>query len=199
MAKKSLPLSEVYRLIEPGPVVLVSTMSGKKTNIMTMSWHMMVDFEPPIIACVMSNRDYSFDALKKTKECVINIPTVELAKKVVACGNISGKDIDKFKKFGLTPSAAACVRSPLIDECYANLECKVIDTKLAPKYNIFILEVLRAWIDRPQTPPHHPSSGQRQVRGGRRDHQAAFQDEIAFSLGISVIRNADVPCNSQVL
>jgi flavin reductase (DIM6/NTAB) family NADH-FMN oxidoreductase RutF len=168
MAKKSLPLSEVYRLIEPGPVVLVSTMSGKKTNIMTMSWHMMVDFEPPIIACVMSNRDYSFDALKGTKECVINIPTVELAKKVVACGNTSGKDIDKFKKFGLTPSAAACIRAPLIDECYANLECKVIDTKLATKYNIFILEVVRAWIDRSQKHPrtiHHQGNGRFVVDG----------------------------------
>ena len=162
MAKKSLPLSEVYRLIEPGPVGLVSTMSGKKTNIMTMSWHMMVDFEPPIIACVMSNRDYSFDALKKTRECVINIPTVELAKKVVACGNASGRDIDKFKKFGLTPSAAACVRAPLIDECYANLECKVIDTKLVNKYGIFILEVAGAWIDRSQKHPrtiHHLGKG----------------------------------------
>lgn len=162
MAKKSLPLSEVYRLIEPGPVVLVSTMSGKKTNIMTMSWHMIVDFEPPIIACVMSNRDYSFDALKKTKECVINIPTVELAKKVVACGNTSGKDIDKFKKFGLTPSAAACIRAPLIDECYANLECKVIDTKLAAQYNIFIVEVVKAWINLAQRNPrtiHHHGCG----------------------------------------
>ena len=68
MAKRPLPLGEVYRLIEPGPVVLVSTMSGGRANIMTMSWHMMVDFEPPIIACVMSNRDYSFEALKKTRE-----------------------------------------------------------------------------------------------------------------------------------
>jgi hypothetical protein len=66
MAKRPLPLGKVYRLIEPGPVVLVST-SGR-ANIMTMSWHMMVDFEPPIIACVMSNRDYSFEALKKTRE-----------------------------------------------------------------------------------------------------------------------------------
>ena len=79
MAKKSLPLSEVYRLIEPGPVVLVSTMRGRRPNVMTMSWHMMVDFEPPIIACVISNRDYTFETLKKTKECVINIPTMELA------------------------------------------------------------------------------------------------------------------------
>jgi flavin reductase (DIM6/NTAB) family NADH-FMN oxidoreductase RutF len=168
MAKQSLPLSEVYRLIEPGPVVLVSTMSGKKMNIMTMSWHMMVDFEPPIIACVMSNRDYSFAALKKTRECVINIPTVELAKKVVACGNTSGKDIDKFKKFGLTPSAAACVRAPLIDECYANLECRVIDTTLVNKYGIFILEGVKAWIDRSQKHPrtiHHHGNGRFVVDG----------------------------------
>ena len=155
-------------MIEPGPVVLVSTMSGKKTNIMTMSWHMMVDFEPPIIACVMSNRDYSFNALKKTKECVINIPTVELAKKVVACGNTSGKDIDKFKKFGLTPSAAACLRAPLVDECYANLECKVIDTTQVNKYGIFILEVVKAWIDRSQKRPrtiHHQGNGRFVVDG----------------------------------
>jgi flavin reductase (DIM6/NTAB) family NADH-FMN oxidoreductase RutF len=108
MAKNSLPLSQVYRLIEPGPVVMVTTASGRRPNIMTMSWHMMIDFEPPILACVISDRGYTFDILKKTKECVINIPTVELAKKVVACGNTSGRDTDKFKEFGLTPCTAAC-------------------------------------------------------------------------------------------
>jgi len=162
MTKKPLPLSEVYRLLEPGPVVLVSTNNGKQPNVMTMSWHMMVDFEPPIIACVISNRDFSFDAVRKTKECVINIPTVELAKKVVACGNTSGKDVDKFKKFGLTPSKAAMVKAPLIDECYANLECKVIDTSMVNKYGIFILEVVGAWIDRSQKQPktiHHQGKG----------------------------------------
>ena len=162
VAKRSLPLSEVYRLIEPGLVVLVSTMGVGRANIMTMSWHMMIDFEPPILACVISNRDYTFGIVKKTKECVINIPTVELAKKVVACGNTSGRTVDKFKKFGLTPSKAVHVRAPLIDECYANLECKVIDTKLVNKYGIFILEVVRAWIDRSQKHPrtiHHQGKG----------------------------------------
>jgi flavin reductase (DIM6/NTAB) family NADH-FMN oxidoreductase RutF len=162
VAKKSLPLSEVYRLIEPGPVVLVSTMNSKRPNVMTMSWHMMIDFEPPILACVISNRDYTFDIIRKTKECVINIPTVELAKKVVACGNTSGRNIDKFKKFGLTPSAATSVKAPLIDECYTNLECKVIDTTLMNKYGIFILEVIKAWIDRSQKHPktiHHQGKG----------------------------------------
>ena len=168
MAKRSLPLSEVYRLIEPGPVVLVSTMSDGRANIMTMSWHMMVDFEPPILACVMSNGDYSFHALKKTRECVINIPTVELAQKVVACGNTSGRDVDKFKKFGFTPSTAASVRAPLIEECYANLECRVIDTKLVTQYGIFILQVVKAWIDRSQKNPrtiHHQGNGRFVVDG----------------------------------
>lgn len=69
---------------------------------MTMSWHTMIDFEPPILGCVISNGDYSFNAIKKNKECVINIPTVELAKKVVGIGNTSGRTVDKFKKFDLT-------------------------------------------------------------------------------------------------
>jgi flavin reductase (DIM6/NTAB) family NADH-FMN oxidoreductase RutF len=154
MAKKtSLPLSKVYRLIEPGPVVLLSTASGKRTNIMTMSWHMMIDFEPPLIACIVSDRGYTFEVLNKTKVCAINIPTVDLAKQVVACGNVSGRKVDKFAKFGLTPSAAACVKAPLIAECFANLECRVIDAKLATKYNLFILEVVKAWIDRSQKHP----------------------------------------------
>ena len=168
MAKTSLPLSRVYRLIEPGPVVLVSTMSGGKANIMTMSWHMMVDFEPPILAYVLSTRDYTFDIVRKTKECVINIPTVALAKKVVGCGNTSGRNVDKFKKFGLTPSAATYVHAPLIDECYANLECKVTDTTLVNKYGIFILEVVKAWIDRSQKQPktiHHQGKGAFAVDG----------------------------------
>src|SRR5579859_589072 len=144
--KKSFPLSKVYQLLEPGPVVMVSTSRNGKPNIMTMSWHMMVDFEPPIFACVMGDGDYSFDILKETKECIINIPTVELVKEVVGVGNCTGAKVDKFKKFHLTPIDASQVDVPMIDECYANLECKVIDMSLASKYNIFILEVLKAWV-----------------------------------------------------
>lgn len=146
MKKKSLPLSHVYQLMEPGPVVMVTTSWKGKPDIMTMSWHMMVDFEPPILACVISNRNFTFNILKKTKECVINIPTEDLARQVVGVGNTSGRTVDKFKKFQLTQKPASQVSAPLIDECYANLECKVIDTKMATKYNIFILEVVKAWI-----------------------------------------------------
>jgi flavin reductase (DIM6/NTAB) family NADH-FMN oxidoreductase RutF len=162
VVKKSLLLSKVYGLLEPGPVVLVTTYSKEIANIMTMSWHMMMDFEPPIVGCVISNRNYTFDILKVTRECVINIPTVELAEKVVGCGNTSGRTVDKFKVFGLTQVPASYVRVPLIDECYANLECKVIDGKMVSKYNLFILEVLKAWIDPCRKDPqtiHHRGRG----------------------------------------
>jgi flavin reductase (DIM6/NTAB) family NADH-FMN oxidoreductase RutF len=168
MARKSFPLSKVYSLLEPGPVVLVTTASKMKTNIMTMSWYTMMEFEPPIVGCIISNRNYTFNILKATKECVINIPTLELAEKVVGCGNSSGRKIDKFKVFGLTQATASCVKAPLIEECYANLECKVVDGKMVAKYNLFILQVLKAWINPARKHPrtiHHCGRGTFMVAG----------------------------------
>jgi len=166
--RKSFPLSEVYRLLEPGPVVLLTTAGKKRANVMPQSWHMMIEFEPPMVACVVSNRNFTFNTLKRTKECVINIPTVELAKKVVACGNSSGRDVDKFETMGLTAVAASKVRAPLIAECYANLECKVVDTREVNRYCLFVLEVLKAWIDPARKHPrtiHHMGKGAFMVAG----------------------------------
>jgi flavin reductase (DIM6/NTAB) family NADH-FMN oxidoreductase RutF len=108
---------------------------------------MMVEFEPPMIACVVSNRDHSFAALRATKECVIAIPAVELAEKVVAVGNCSGRDVDKFEAFHLTQAKAERVTAPLIAECFANIECRVVNTRFVNRYNLFVLEGLKAWID----------------------------------------------------
>lgn len=147
MAKRSLPLSKVYRLLEPGPVVMLSTAGKARPNIMTMSWHTMIDFEPPLVGVVLGESSLSFGALKATGECVINIPTVDLARQAVGCGNTSGRNVDKFTTFGLTPAPASRVKAPLVAECYANLECKVVDTRMVAKYDLFILEVVKAWID----------------------------------------------------
>jgi flavin reductase (DIM6/NTAB) family NADH-FMN oxidoreductase RutF len=168
MAKRSYPLSKVYGLLEPGPVVLLTTAHKGRANVMTMSWHTMIDFEPPLVGCIVSSRDFSFEALSKTGECVINIPTVELVKQVVAAGNVSGRRINKFPKVGLTPLPASQVAAPLVDECYANLECRVIDRRLVNRYNFFVLEVLAAWIDPAQKSPrtlHHRGHGAFMVAG----------------------------------
>ena len=167
-AMKDLPLSNVYQLLEPGPVVLLTTIRKGRANVMTMSWHMMVEFEPPLVACIVSNADYSFAALRATKECVIAIPALELAQTVVGIGNCSGRDVDKFKRFGLTQKPAKCVSSPLVAECFANLECKVVDTHLVNKFNLFVLEVLKAWRDPSQKYPktiHHHGYGRFAVDG----------------------------------
>lgn len=168
MPKKSLSLSQVYRLLEPGPVVLVSTAGPTRPNVMPMSWHTMMEFEPPLIGCVLSGRNFTFSLLKMSRECVLNVPTVELAKQVVGCGNTSGRKIDKFEKFGLTPVAASKVGAPLIEECYASLECRIADTKLVATYNFFVLEVVQAWIDRARKDPrtiHHRGKGWFMVAG----------------------------------
>jgi len=162
MAKTNLALSRVYRLLEPGPVVMVTTAGKGRNNIMTMSWHMMMEFEPPQIGCIVSGRNYTFDLLRASKECVINIPTLQLAGQVVGCGNTSGRRIDKFAKFGLTAVASSKVGAPRIEECYANLECKVVDTRMVARYNMFVLEVVKAWIDRSISEPrtiHHAGRG----------------------------------------
>ncbi len=165
---KELPLSKVYQLLEPGPVVLLTTARKGRSNVMTMSWHMMVEFEPPLVACVVSGANYSFAALRATKECVIAVPALKLAPKIVNVGNCSGRDVEKFGRFGLTPLPAARVAPPLVAECFANLECKVADAGFVNKYNLFILEVVKAWTDPAQKNPktiHHHGYGNFAVDG----------------------------------
>lgn len=165
---KSLPLAKVYQLLEPGPVVLLTTARKGRANVMTMSWHMMVEFEPPLVACICSSANYSFDALRATGECVIALPARKLAAKVVKVGNSTGRDLDKFKAFGLTPLPAKQVAAPLVAECFANLECKVVDKRMIDRYSLFVLEVVEAWVDPAQKNPktiHHHGYGRFAVDG----------------------------------
>ena len=166
--KRSYPLPKVYGLLEPGPVVLLTTARRGEIDVMAMSWLTMLEFEPPLVGCVVSNRNHSFGLLKASRECVINIPTAELAEQVVACGNNSGRRIDKFTTFGLTPAGASCVGAPLIEECYASLECRVVDTRMVNRYCFFVLEVLKAWVERGVKSPrtlHHRGRGEFMVAG----------------------------------
>jgi len=130
--------------MESGPVVLVTTHEGEKDNMMTISWTMVMDFTP-VFAITTGEWNYSFRALRKNRECVIAIPTVDMLDKVVGIGMCSGKDTDKFAKFKLTPVCGRVVKPPLIKECFANIECKVID--IVKKHNIVVLEAIAAYID----------------------------------------------------
>ncbi|MDR2941761.1 MAG: flavin reductase family protein [Treponema sp.] len=141
---KKLPIQKAFTLLEPGPVVMVTTADGGRQNILTISWTMVIDFTPRF-AFMTGNWNHSYKAIEKTGECVIAIPAVDLAKKTVQIGSCSGAETDKFEKFKLTPLKAENVTAPLIKECYANIECRVIDH--IKKHNIFILDGLTAWVN----------------------------------------------------
>ncbi len=141
---RPLKLSKAFTLIESGPVVLVTTHDGKKNNIMTISWTMVLDFTP-VFAITTGEWNHSFRALRKSRECVIAIPTVDMLDQVVGIGTCSGADTDKFAKFKLTPVQGRLVKAPLIKECLANIECKVID--IVRKHNIVVLEAVAAYED----------------------------------------------------
>ncbi len=141
---RQLQLSKAFTLMESGPVVLVTTHDGQKDNIMTISWTMVLDFTP-VFAIATGVWNHSFAALRKNRECVIAIPTVDMLDEVVGIGTCSGADTDKFAEFRLTPVRGRVVTSPLIKECLANIECKVID--IVKKHNIVVLEGVAACID----------------------------------------------------
>ena len=150
--KKDFPVGQIRRYLEPGPIVLVSSHWKGQDNIMTMGWHMVMAFEPSRIGCYIWNANHSYQMIRRSRECVINIPTCDLADQVIAIGNSSGSEVDKFARFKLTPAPAEQVRAPLIAECYANLECKLVDTSLLRKYGLFVLEVVKAHV--PATPKY---------------------------------------------
>jgi flavin reductase (DIM6/NTAB) family NADH-FMN oxidoreductase RutF len=142
--KRQFPVSDIRRFLEPGPIVLVSSAWKGERNIMTMGWHMVMEFNPSLVGCLIAGSNHSFELIRRSRECVINVPTVDLADEVVGIGNCSGADVDKFARFRLTAQPAIHVKAPLIAECFVNLECRLHDGKLIDKYNVFIWEVVKA-------------------------------------------------------
>ena len=141
---KTMPIRKAFTLIESGPAVLVTTTGDNKSNIMTISWTMVLDFTPTF-AITTGPWNYSYAALRSVKECVIAIPTVDLLDKVIGVGTCSGTDTDKFDIFRLTPVKGKHVRAPLIKECLANIECKVVD--IITRHNVVVLEGVAAYFD----------------------------------------------------
>ena len=179
--KKDFPVSDVRRFIEPGPIVLVSSRWKDETNIMTMGWHMIMEFSPSLIGCYIWDQNHSREMVRKSKECVINIPTYDLIRKVIAIGNSTGGEIDKFKEFKLTPVQGSRVKAPLIKECYANLECRLHDAKLVDKYSLFVWEVVKVHVAvSPRVPRtiHYRGEGRFMVSGREVDYARYFKPEM---------------------
>lgn len=175
---KPMQLNKAFTLIEPGPVVLVTTTDGRKNNIMTISWTMVAGFTP-VFAITTGPWNASYGALKKSRECVIAIPTVDLIDTVVGVGTCSGSDTDKFERFGLTPVKGKHVKAPLIKECLANIECTVVD--IVRRHNIVVLEGVAAYFDssrKEKRTLHAVGDGTFVVDGRKRDRRKMMRKWI---------------------
>jgi flavin reductase (DIM6/NTAB) family NADH-FMN oxidoreductase RutF len=179
--KRDFPVAGIRRFLEPGPIVLVSSAWKGERNIMTMGWHTVMEFTPSLVGCIISNANHSFGLIRKSKECVINIPALELEKQVVGIGNTTGAEIDKFEQFGLTPGKARKVGAPLIRDCFANLECRLADGRMIGAYNFFIFEVVKAHAaPAPEYPRtmHYCGEGVFMLSGKHISRRRSFRPEI---------------------
>ena len=175
---RQLKLNRAFTLIESGPVVLVTTHDGRKNNIMTISWTMVVDFTP-LFAITTGPWNHSFAALRRSRECVIAVPTVDMLDAVVGIGTCSGADTDKFARFGLAAVRGKFVRAPLIKQCLANIECRVTD--IVSKHNIVVLEGLAAYVDsarKERRTLHAVGDGTFVVDGRKLDRRRAMASKI---------------------
>ncbi len=183
-AKVDFPVSQVRCYLEPGPIVLVSSALGARRNVMTMGWHTVMEFTPSLVGCVIASSNFSFGLIRRSRACVINLPTTALTDIVVGVGNTSGAEIDKFETFGLTAEPATHVEAPLIAECHASFECRLHDDALVDTYNFFIFEVLKAHVARTPRHPetlHYTGDGQFMVSGKVISRRRLFRPEMLDS------------------
>lgn len=129
--------------------VLVSCVGeDEKPNIITLAWAMPTSINPPLVAISIAPKRHSHKLIEETKEFVVNIPPVKILKETLFCGRRSGRNYDKFKEAGLTPSPAKKVKPPIIKECVAHLECKLHSQFSAGDHTIFVGEIVEAYADK---------------------------------------------------
>ncbi len=135
-------------LLNPTPVVLVTAKNKQnKINVFTVGWISTVCTKEPIIAMGVRPERLSYEYIKDSGECVINLPTKEMVKIVDYCGVVSGRKTDKIKHFNLTLSAGEAISTPSIEKSPIALECKVKSITPLGTHDLFLLEVLNVKID----------------------------------------------------
>lgn len=179
--KVDLPVHRARAYLEPGPVLLVSSSHAGERNVMTLGWHTVLEFSPSLVACMISSGNHSFDLIRDSGECVLNVPTLDLIDTVVAIGNCSGRDRDKFAELELATGEAKLVTAPLLTDCHANFECRLADDRMVDDYNLFLFEIVKAHVaPRPKHPQtlHYTGDGVFVVAGKVVSRRAAFRPAL---------------------
>lgn len=88
--KQDFPVNHIRRYLEPGLIVLVSSRWNDKINIMTLGGHVVLEFSPSLVGLMISSGNHSFQMIRESKQCIINLPTTKLVDTAVGIGNMSG-------------------------------------------------------------------------------------------------------------
>ena len=123
--KVTIDKAHATTLLNPSPITLVTTRYEEKNNIMTISWGAPVSFSPAIVAIMVGRGNYSHSLIENSRQFAINIPNITLLDAVKICGTLSGNIRDKFIETGLTTLTPLVVDAPLINECFAHIECQL--------------------------------------------------------------------------
>jgi len=145
--KREVPVAKVHRLLAGRPTCLLTTRYKGQVNVMAIAWVYPISLEPPLIAMGIHPSSYTHDMLRRSEECVLNIPGRDLAGQVLECGTLSGGDVDKIEQTGLMLESGRRVEVPWIDRCLAHIECAVVDLLTPGDHTLFIAEVVGAWAE----------------------------------------------------
>jgi len=137
-----------YRLINHGPVTLLTTRDQRRTNVMAAAWVMPLRVDPPRIVLMVDTDSFTHELLEASGELVVNLPTRAMLDATYAAGRCSGRQLDKIEKLGFRTTPAAHVAAPLLDGCVGWLECRLVyDPELLRRYGLRVADVLAAWAD----------------------------------------------------
>ena len=144
--RTNLPLDKCWKMLNHGPVTLVTSAHDGQTNIMAASWAMPLDYDPPKVLLVLDSTSHTRSLVDASGAFGLQIPKRRIAEQTVAVGQSSGRDVDKFVHFDLKTFPALKIAAPMLEDCVAWLECVVIPDA-TQRYDLFIAEVVAAYVD----------------------------------------------------
>lgn len=142
MSKRALDVARMARLVNHGPTVLVSCGRGSRANIITLAWVSPVSIDPPMVAISVAPPRHSHGLISRGREFAVNVPSPRILDAVWYCGTRSGRDVDKFDGAGLTPAAPRAIDTPLVEECFAHIECRVVKAAAVGDHTLFVGEAV---------------------------------------------------------
>ena len=135
-------------MLYPLPAVMVSCQrGGERPNIITVAWTGTVCSDPAMVYISVRESRHSYDIIRESGEFVINLTTEKLARACDYCGVVSGRNVDKFAKTGLTPMPVEHVSAPAIAESPVNIACRVTESRALGSHTMFIAEVVGVTVD----------------------------------------------------